>query len=96
MRTTVPGTVVGMRAGGVQDLVRDAQTGILCRPDDGESFVAAAARLAGNAALRTALGREARRDAEGHTWEAVFDSMMGRYAGLISARALPEARAARA
>jgi len=83
--------VVGLRAGGVQDLVRDGQTGFLCSPTDPRAFVEAARRLAGDASLRLAMGAEARREAEAYTWEAVFDGMMGSYGGLIAGRGAGEA-----
>jgi len=87
--------VVGMRAGGVPDVVRDGNTGLLCDPDDPEAFVRAALRLAEDAALRRAMGAEGRRVALTHSWDAVFDHLMGRYAGLVAMRRAAPAAAVR-
>jgi len=78
--------VVGMRAGGVPDVVRDGDTGLLCDPDDPDAFVRAALQLAEDAALRRAMGEEGRRVALTHSWDSVFDRLTGQYAGLIAAR----------
>jgi glycosyltransferase involved in cell wall biosynthesis len=78
--------VVGKRAGGVRDLIRDGETGILCPPDDEAAFVAATRRLAEDEALRRAMGAAARREAEQHSWKYVFDHLLGWYAGLASLR----------
>jgi len=80
---------VAMRAGGVRDLVRDGQTGLLCSPDDDGAFVAAAERLATDTTLRHAMAAMARHEAEQYTWDAVFDHLMGWYGGLVSARMTP-------
>jgi glycosyltransferase involved in cell wall biosynthesis len=73
---------VGVRAGGVQDLIEPEVTGLLAAPDDRSSFVAATRRLVEHEALRRAMGQAARLQAETHTWEAVFDNLMELYAGL--------------
>ncbi len=75
---------VGVRAGGVQDLITDGQTGLLCPPDDPTAFVEAARRLVTDPALRYAMGAAARHEAEGHTWQSIFDRLMGWYAGLAA------------
>ncbi len=82
--------VVGVRAGGVRDVVCDGVTGLLCQPGDIAAYVAAARRLALDGALRRQLGAVARREAEEHTWECVFDHLLGWYAGIAGAQeALP-------
>jgi len=78
--------VVGMRAGGVPDVVRDGDTGLLRDPDDPGAFVRAALQLAEDAALRRAMGLEGRRVALTHSWDSVFDRLMDCYTGLIAAR----------
>jgi glycosyltransferase involved in cell wall biosynthesis len=83
--------VVGMRAGGVQDLIEDGRTGKLCPPGDAAAFVAAARDLAENAARRREMGVAAQREAERHTWTAVFDQLMDCYAGLIGRGAIRNA-----
>ena len=46
-------------------------------------------RLVEDAALRRAYGLTARREAERHTWEAIFDRLMGWYAGMIQPHEAP-------
>jgi phosphatidylinositol alpha 1,6-mannosyltransferase len=75
---------VAIRAGGVQDVVRDGSTGILCPPGDDDAFVQATKILVGDPDLRRSAGRAARREAEKHTWPSVFDRLMTWYAGLVS------------
>jgi len=84
--------VVGMRAGGVPDVVRDGNTGILCDSDDRGAFVEAARTLAEDPVSRRVMGEKGRRVAETHSWDAVFDHLMGWYAGLVATRrAIPTA-----
>ncbi len=49
--------VVGVRAGGVQDLIDDGRTGLLCPQGDEDAFVAAARSLTEDAPLRARMGR---------------------------------------
>lgn len=80
---------IGVRAGGVQDLILDGETGLLCQPGDEEAFVAAVRSLVEDEPRRLRMGAKARREVERHTWDAVFDRLMGWYAGLISPRESP-------
>jgi len=75
---------VGIRAGGVRDLVADGRSGLLCPPDDTPAFVDAARTIAADPDLRYAMGAAARREAEGHTWASIFDRLMGWYAGIAT------------
>lgn len=79
--------VVGIRAGGVQDVIREGETGLLCHPGDRAGFIAAVRLLAMCLSLRTQMGTDARRDAERHSWDATFDYLMGWYAGLAHPQA---------
>lgn len=75
---------IGIHAGGVQDIIRDGETGLLCPSGDEAALIGAVRRLAGDAALRATMGAAARHDAAGHTWDAVFDRLTGWYAGLVN------------
>jgi glycosyltransferase involved in cell wall biosynthesis len=88
--------VIGVRAGGVQDLIRDGETGLLCAPGNEAALVAATRRLAEDATLRRTMGAAARQEAERHTWEAVFDHLMDCYERLASQRPVPLAVAGEA
>lgn len=54
--------VVATQVGGVADLVRNGETGLLVRPDDLRGFAAAMVRLASAASERSAMGAAGRRD----------------------------------
>ena len=81
--------VVGVHAGGVIDIVRDGETGLVVQPNDLDAFVEPVLRLLSDAALRTRLGRQARSEAQGLSWERVLDGLFEDYED-----ALGEARCA--
>lgn len=56
--------VVGCRAGGVPEVVRDGETGLLVPPDDPPALLAAIMRLLDDPALRARLGAAGRRSVE--------------------------------
>lgn len=55
--------VIAASIGGLEDLVRDGETGLLVRPGDAGSLAAAMLELAADPARAAAMGREARRRA---------------------------------
>lgn len=73
--------VVGMRAGGVADLIADGVDGLLTEPG-GDAFEAAVARLAADPAARRRLGAAARRRVEPRSWATVLDGLLQDYARL--------------
>lgn len=69
MASGVP--VVAVAAGGVRDLVSSGETGYLAQPaEDMEEFTKYASLLMGDPVLRRRLGAQARKWAEGWSWEA--------------------------
>jgi glycosyltransferase involved in cell wall biosynthesis len=56
--------IVGSDQGGVPELIRDGENGLLARSGDAESFAACLERLLDNASLRQRLGAAARRTIE--------------------------------
>jgi glycosyltransferase involved in cell wall biosynthesis len=52
--------VVGVRGGGVAELVRDGETGFLVPPDDAQALAQAVKRLAQDAALAEQMGARGR------------------------------------
>ena len=56
--------VVATAVGGVRDVVKDAETGLLVPPGDPSALAVAMERLADNPALRNRLGTRAKSDAE--------------------------------
>lgn len=90
--------VVGMRAGGVADVVDDGRTGILVDPA-GADFEAVVAALAADPARRRSLGAAARRAVATRSWESVLDALLADYARLAGSGSaeplrLPRRRAA--
>jgi glycosyltransferase involved in cell wall biosynthesis len=67
--------VVAMRAGGVADIVRHGQTGVLCQPDDREGWLGAIDLLLASPHLRREMGVRARRQVESCTWEYVSGAL---------------------
>jgi glycosyltransferase involved in cell wall biosynthesis len=77
--------VIGSDVGGIRELVRDGVTGLLHRPGDVDDLAAKIATLAGDAALRRRLGRQARAwVAEERDWKRV----VSRYLAIYEAAAL--------
>jgi len=56
--------IVASRLGGIQELVRDGESALLCSPGNPEELAAALMRLMDDPALARALARAARRDVE--------------------------------
>jgi glycosyltransferase involved in cell wall biosynthesis len=81
--------VVAVHAGGVTDLVRDGETGLVVPPNDPKALGEALLRLLSDQDLRKDLGRRARDEALRRSWERVFEGLFDDYED-----ALGEARAA--
>jgi phosphatidylinositol alpha 1,6-mannosyltransferase len=78
--------VVAAAAGGLLDLVRHGETGLLWPPDEPEELVRAVAALATDADLRAAMGATARASVAGRTWEALGDQILGHYRAVAGQR----------
>lgn len=75
--------VVGVRAGGVADLVDHGTTGLLVEPP-GDGLGVAASALAATPALRSLMGAAARAAVMPRSWDAIFDALMSDYEQLVS------------
>ena len=80
--------VVGVRAGGVADLIEHGRTGLLVEPPGDELGVAASA-LAATPELRAAMGDAARSAVMPRSWDAIFDALMTDYEHLLSTNGGP-------
>jgi HAD superfamily hydrolase (TIGR01490 family) len=80
--------VVGVRAGGVAELLVDGETGVLVEPP-GLALPRAVAELAASPERCRAIGAAARRTVEGRDWAAVFDRLLDHYDRIIGAAARP-------
>jgi len=68
MASGVP--VVGCKAGGIPDLIRDGDTGFLVPPGDTGGYLKCAKQLMEDAKFRRGMGARARTEAEKWGWEA--------------------------
>jgi phosphatidylinositol alpha 1,6-mannosyltransferase len=75
--------VVAAAAGGLLDLVRHGETGLLWPPDQPEELTKAVATLVDDPQLRATLGANARPSVAGRTWEALGDQILGHYQAVI-------------
>ncbi|MBV8085424.1 MAG: glycosyltransferase family 1 protein [Chloroflexi bacterium] len=78
--------VVGVAAGGVADLISPGDTGLLCRPHDRRSFIAAVQDLLADEPARQRMAINARAFAERQTWRSVFDALIHDYQELAASK----------
>lgn len=71
--------VIGSMVGGITDVIRPGETGLLVEPNEPASLVDSIVRMANNPALRAQLGRNARAYAEKHDWSATVTLVEGVY-----------------
>jgi phosphatidylinositol alpha 1,6-mannosyltransferase len=86
--------VVAPASGGPVDLVDDGATGYLISPGEPGELAAAVGRLAASPALRERFGEAARRRVLSRTWSALTDELLGHYAAVTGADAVPARLAA--
>lgn len=86
--------VVAPASGGPLDLVDDGATGYLVSPGEPGELAAAVGRLAASPALRERFGEAARRRVLSRTWSALTDELLGHYAAVTGADAVPARLAA--
>ena len=79
MASGVP--VVGMKAGGICDVVINGETGMLA--ESLQEFEAFLRRLIEDKTHRSTLGEEARRISESRTWASALDRLETSYLELI-------------
>jgi glycosyltransferase involved in cell wall biosynthesis len=77
--------VIGSRRGGIPEVIRDGETGLVIEPE-AEELGAAMASLAADAALRDRMGRAARREAERYTLARQVDRFVALYEDLVAGR----------
>ncbi|MGH7481647.1 MAG: glycosyltransferase family 4 protein, partial [Longimicrobiales bacterium] len=77
---------IASRAGGIVDVVRDRETGLLVPPGDVEALRTAIRTLASDSALRIELGRRGRERVErDFAWPVIIERLTGLY-GALAAR----------
>jgi len=78
--------VVAPAAGGPLDIVGDGVTGFLVPPGAAGPLADAVSRLAGDPAMRAAMGRAGRAKVTGRTWPVLGDELIGHYAEILRHR----------
>jgi colanic acid/amylovoran biosynthesis glycosyltransferase len=63
--------VIGTNVGGIPDIVKDGETGLLVQPDDPEAAAAALERLLSDASLREHLSKAGIANAEAYDWQGI-------------------------
>jgi glycosyltransferase involved in cell wall biosynthesis len=81
-------------ATGSQSLVVAGETGFLVPPRDDAAYVEAVGRLAGDAALRAAMGAAAQARSRLYTWDAVIGDLVAQYREVLERRRAASAAAA--
>jgi glycosyltransferase involved in cell wall biosynthesis len=75
--------VVGVRSGGVADLITDGKTGFLAAPNNAHDFADKTARLLSNETLRREMGAQALTEVENRSWDAVHNRLLDSYRQVI-------------
>lgn len=77
--------VIASRAGGITDIVRDGETGLLVPPGEPAALSAAIERLARDPALRAGLGERGREHARAEFgWDGIIDRLERLYRELVA------------
>lgn len=84
MASGVP--AVGARAGGVPDVIRHGENGLLFTPGDLGDLTEQLRRLLNDDVLRRRLGRQAREDMEPFGWRAATETLVGYYEKAIQVK----------
>ncbi|SFK02550.1 Glycosyltransferase involved in cell wall bisynthesis [Halobacillus dabanensis] len=71
------------KAGGVQEIVDNEKTGILCEPDHPQAFSEAVIHLLSNPVKLTNMSKNARQEALGRSWEEVFKKLLLDYESVL-------------
>ena len=75
---------IGARSGGVQEIIQDQITGLLCEPRNTDQFTKAVVRVIENDELRMKMSRNARTYAVSRSWNAVFSQLLYDYEKVLS------------
>ncbi|SEB98969.1 glycosyltransferase family 1 protein [Paenibacillus sp. GP183] len=79
--------VIGARAGGVQEIIQNGKTGLLCPPRDPDAFIRAIVNMLERPERLTDFGHEGRAYASTQSWETIFDDLLLKYERILSSTA---------
>jgi glycosyltransferase involved in cell wall biosynthesis len=75
--------IVASKIGGVPDVVKDGENGLLVPPRDSEALADAIVYLLENEDIRKRMGKNGRKKVEGYSWERIAEETEKVYEGLI-------------
>ncbi|OCT13427.1 glycosyl transferase [Paenibacillus pectinilyticus] len=78
--------VIAANSGGVLEMVRNGETGVLCTPKKPESFVHEIVNLVDDLDRMASFRLDARSFALGRSWDAIFDQLLHDYEHIIDNR----------
>jgi phosphatidylinositol alpha 1,6-mannosyltransferase len=78
--------VIGVKEGGVKDLITPGRTGVMVEPRCPDAFVREICTWVDHPQKLTAMGLEGRQLALGRSWESIFDGLIRDYEGIIESR----------
>jgi glycosyltransferase involved in cell wall biosynthesis len=87
-------TPVCAASGGASDLILHGVNGMLCKPNDAESFAAAIDKLVENPKLREEMSKKAPLAARRFSWDSTLKRYQELYESLANSPAVPEAEIA--
>jgi glycosyltransferase involved in cell wall biosynthesis len=84
--------VVGSRVGGIKDLIKEEENGLLAIPGDVEDLSRAIERLLGEPGLRAEMGKAGRRMAEAYSVGKMVQKVDALYTSLLTEGQMPRCR----
>lgn len=75
--------IVASKIGGVPDVVKDGENGLLVPPGDSEALADAIIYLLENEDVREKMGKNGRKKVEGYSWERIAEETEKVYEGLV-------------
>lgn len=76
--------VVGANAGGVRNIIKHGDTGLLCRTGDVQEFIDSIIHLLNNDPVREQMGMAGREYALTQRWDKIFDSLIWHYTKILN------------
>ncbi|MGI8315441.1 glycosyltransferase family 4 protein [Halobacillus mangrovi] len=78
--------VIASEAGGVQEIVENGKTGLLCTPCQVEEFIHSISKLLNDEKLLTKMSKSARTYALSRSWESIFSQLLIDYEEVLTDR----------
>ncbi|WP_066320255.1 glycosyltransferase family 1 protein [Bacillus sp. FJAT-29814] len=75
--------VIGANSGGVKNIIKSGENGILCTPGNVEEFTKAIIHLINNSSIRKQMGMAGRNYALTQSWNRIFENLIWQYTEVI-------------